>query len=47
MRRDGKQRRCWKELLRGYEVIDRPPVRGKDYNDLLRYRRDAQRGEAR
>lgn len=35
------------ELLRGYEVIDRPPVRGKDYNDLLRYRRDAQRGEAR
>lgn len=35
-----------KELLRGYEVIDRPPVRGKDYNDLLRYRRDAQRGEA-
>ena len=36
-----------KELLRGYEVIDRPPVRGKDYNDLLRYRRDAQRGEAR
>ena len=36
-----------RELLRGYEVIDRPPVRGKDYNDLLRYRRDAQRGEAR
>ena len=36
-----------KELLRGYEVIDRPPVRGKDYNDLLRYQRDAQRGEAR
>ena len=36
-----------KKLLRGYEVIDRPPVRGKDYNDLLRYRRDAQRGEAR
>ena len=36
-----------KELLRGYEVIDRPPLRGKDYNDLLRYRRDAQRGEAR
>ena len=34
-------------LLEGYEVIDRPPVRGKDYNDLLRYRRDAQRGEAR
>ncbi len=29
MRRDGKQRRCWKELLRGYEVIDRPPVREK------------------
>lgn len=27
--------------------IDRPPARGKDYNDLLRYRRDAQRGEAR
>lgn len=36
-----------RELLRGYEVIDRPPVRGKDYNDMLRYRRDAQRGEAR
>lgn len=36
-----------RELLRGYEVIDKPPVRGKDYNDLLRYRRDAQRGEAR
>ena len=36
-----------RELLRGYEVIDRPPVRGKDYNDLLRYRRDAQRSEAR
>lgn len=36
-----------KELLRGYEVIDRPPVRGKDYNELLLYRRDAQRGEAR
>ena len=36
-----------KELLRGYEGIDRPPVRGKDYNDLLRYQRDAQRGEAR
>lgn len=36
-----------KKLLRGYEVIDSPPVRGKDYNDLLRYRRDAQRGEAR
>ena len=36
-----------KGLLGGYEVIDRPPVRGKDYNDLLRYRRDAQRGEAR
>ena len=36
-----------RELLRGYEVIDRPPARGKDYNDLLRYRRDAQRGEAR
>ena len=36
-----------KELLRGYEVIDRPPVRGKDYNDLLRCQRDAQRDEAR
>ena len=36
-----------KELLEGYEVIDRPPARGKDYNDLLRCRRDAQRGEAR
>ena len=36
-----------KKRLRGYEVIDRPPVRGKDYNDLMRYRRDAQRGEAR
>ena len=36
-----------RELLRRYEVIDRPPVRGKDYNDLLRYRRGAQRGEAR
>ena len=36
-----------KELLRGYGVIDKPSVRGKDYNDLLRYRRDAQRGEAR
>ena len=36
-----------KELLRRYEVIDRPPARGKDYNDLLRCRRDAQRGEAR
>lgn len=36
-----------RELLRRYEVIDRPPTRGKDYNDLLRYRRDAQRGEAR
>ena len=36
-----------RELLRRYEVIDRPSVRGKDYNDLLRYRRDAQRGEAR
>ena len=36
-----------RELLRGYEVIDKPPARGKDYNDLLRYRRDAQRGEAR
>ena len=34
-------------LLEGYEVIDRPPARGKDYNDLLRCRRDAQRGEAR
>ena len=36
-----------RELLRGYEVIDKPPARGKDYNDLLRYRRDAQRGDAR
>ena len=36
-----------RELLREYEVIDRPPARGKDYNDLLRWRRDAQRGEAR
>ena len=36
-----------RELLRRYEVIDRPPARGKDYNDLLRCRRDAQRGEAR
>ena len=36
-----------KGLLGGYEVIDRPPARGKDYNDLLRCRRDAQRGEAR
>ena len=36
-----------KGLLGGYEVIDRPPARGKDYNDLLRCRRDAQRGGAR
>lgn len=36
-----------KGLLGGYEIIDRPPARGKDYNDLLRCRRDAQRGEAR
>ena len=36
-----------KGLLGGYEVIDRPPARGKDYNDLLRCRRDAQRSEAR
>ena len=36
-----------KVLLGGYEVIDRPPARGKDYNDLLRCRRDGQRGEAR
>ena len=36
-----------RELLRGYEVIDKPPARGKDYNELLLYRRDAQRGEAR
>lgn len=36
-----------KGLLGGYEVIDRPPARGKDYNDLLQCRRDAQRGEAR
>ena len=36
-----------RELLEGYEIIDKPPVRGKDYNDLLRYRHCAQRGEAR
>lgn len=36
-----------RELLRGCEVIDKPPARGKDYNELLLYRRDAQRGEAR
>lgn len=36
-----------RELLEGYEVIDKPPARGKDYNDLLRYRHCAQRGEAR
>ena len=36
-----------RELLRGYEVIDKPSARGKDYNELLLYRRDAQRGEAR
>ena len=35
------------ELLAGYEVIDKPPLRGKDYNDLLRYRHCSQRGEAR
>ena len=36
-----------RELLAGYEVIDKPPSRGKDYNDLLRYRHCVQRGEAR
>lgn len=36
-----------RELLEGYEVIDKPPARGKDYNDLLRYRHCAQRDEAR
>ena len=36
-----------RELLEGYEIIDKPPARGKDYNDLLRYRCCAQRGEAR
>ena len=36
-----------RELLEGYEVIDKPPARGKDYNNLLRYRNCAQRGEAR
>ena len=36
-----------RELLEGYEVIDKPPAQGKDYNDLLRYRHCAQRGEAR
>ena len=36
-----------RELLEGYEVIDKPPARGKDYNDLLRYRHCTQRGEAR
>ena len=36
-----------RELLEDYEVIDKPPARGKDYNDLLRYRYCARRGEAR
>ena len=36
-----------RELLEGYEVIDKPPARGKDYNDLLRHRHCTQRGEAR
>ena len=36
-----------RELLAGYEVIDKPPARGKDYNDLLRYRHCVQHGEAR
>lgn len=36
-----------RELLAGYEVIDKPPSRGKDYNDLLRYQHCVQRGEAR
>ena len=36
-----------RELLEGYEIIDKPPARGKDYNDLLRYRHCTQRGEAR
>lgn len=36
-----------RELLAGYEIIDKPPARGKDYNDLLRYRHCTQRGEAR
>ena len=36
-----------RELLEGYEIIDKPPARGKDYNDLLRHRHCVQRGEAR
>ena len=32
-----------KGLLGGYEVIDRPPARGKDYNDLLRDRKSVGR----
>ena len=36
-----------RKLLAGYEVIDKPPSRGKDYNDLLQYRHCVQRGEAR
>ena len=36
-----------RELLAGYEIIDKPPSRGKDYNDLLRYRHCVQHGEAR
>lgn len=36
-----------RELLAGYEVINKPPSRGKDYNDLLRYRHCVQHGEAR
>ena len=36
-----------RELLAGYEVVDKPPARGKDYNDLLRYRHCVQHGEAR
>lgn len=35
------------ELLAGYEVIDKPPLRGKDYNDLLRYRHCARHGAVR
>lgn len=36
------------ELLAGYEVVDRPPMQGKDYNDLLRCQMEKRRGgEAR
>ena len=35
------------ELLAGYEVIDKPPLRGKDYNDLLQYRHCARHGAVR